>query len=104
MSIIDFIEKLRDKPEMARRRILVGATFAITAIIFFFWLSVKLYDAGGSSAPISAAAVENRGPISDTINAVENFIGSASRSIDSLKKMVSDSIASTTASTTAETR
>ena len=95
MDLIDYIERLRNKPEMTRRRILVGATFSITAAIFFFWLSVRLYDAGSSTA--SVAKIEETGPIKEVISSVGSFIDLAGKKIESVKQMI---LATTTATTT----
>lgn len=95
MSFLDYIEKLRNKPEITRRRILVGSTFTITAIIFFLWLSVRLYDVGDFTT--SVASVEKSGPISEVAKSVGDFISSAGEKINTLKNMI---LATTTATTT----
>lgn len=83
MGFIDLIERLRDKPEMTRRRILVGTTFTITALIFFFWLSVKLYN---TSEPTPAdLGVKESGPITETANAIGDFIQGTADRIKAIK-------------------
>ena len=37
-KILDYIDELRQRPEAARRRVLVLASSGITLVIFFVWL------------------------------------------------------------------
>ena len=97
MGLIDIIEKVRDKPEMTRRRILVGTTFTITAIIFFFWLSIKLYNAGGPTP--EDLGVKETGPISQVSSVIGDFMQSMGEKINSIKQTFSSSTTPGTIST-----
>ncbi len=89
MGLIDLIEKAREKPEMTRRRILVGVTFAITAVIFFFWLSVKLYNVdGGTPADLG---VKETGPIEQVGSVIGDFMQTVGEKVDSIKQVFSSS-------------
>src|SRR3989344_4443804 len=95
MGLIDLIENIKEKPEMTRRRILVGTTFTITALIFFFWLSVKLYNVSGPTP--ADLGVKEEGPIAQTASVIGDFIQSTGERFNTLKNMLiglSTSIAS----------
>jgi len=87
MGLIDLIEKLREKPEMTRRRILVGTTFTITAIIFFFWLSVRLYNVGGPTP--ADLGVKEVGPIAQAGTVIGDLFDSIGEKVNTVKKMFS---------------
>src|SRR3989344_5111554 len=89
MGLIDLIEKVREKAEMTRRRILVGSTFTLTALIFFFWLSVKLYTAEGPTP--ADLGVKEAGPISQAVGTISDIMQSVGQKVDSVKKMLSGS-------------
>ena len=89
MLIADFIEKVRNRPEIERRRILVGTTFSITALVFFFWLSVMLYGAGGGPTTASVSDLnKDKGPISEIADIIGNFVGTAGQKISNFKNSI----------------
>lgn len=97
MGLIDLIEKVREKPEMARRRILVGTTFTITAIIFFLWLSVRLYNSGNPTP--EDLGVKETGPISQVSSVIGDFMQTVGEKVDSIKHAFSASTTSGAIST-----
>ncbi len=44
MSIISYIENLRNKPESDRKKIAVGLAITMTGIIFIFWAFTTVYS------------------------------------------------------------
>lgn len=72
MSILDWIEKTRGKPETARRRIALGITLLVTVVIAIVWLTI-VFVSGGQSVSEKTADVSSKTPfsiISDTINEI----------------------------------
>ncbi|OHA15369.1 MAG: hypothetical protein A3H57_01710 [Candidatus Taylorbacteria bacterium RIFCSPLOWO2_02_FULL_43_11] len=87
MSFLDWLDKLRELPEVNRRRIVVGTTFALTFTIFIFWLSVRFYDLG-SKAVIGVEQKES-GPIIQAGQAIGDFIESVKTNTASINSMLS---------------
>jgi len=54
--MFNYIEKLRNKPEHIRRRILLGSTISITAIVALIWFSVS-YVSLSHSQDVQSASV-----------------------------------------------
>lgn len=94
-SFFDFLEKLREKPEMARRRILVGATFSITAVIFFIWLSVRLYSPADENVANVVKSRDN-GPLAEISQTLGKFGESISEGVAAIKTVISSTTASAT--------
>ncbi|MDR3548852.1 MAG: hypothetical protein P4M11_11405 [Candidatus Pacebacteria bacterium] len=53
-SVIDFVERLRAKPEHVRHRIALGSTLGITGVIAAGWLLTVIFS-GGLAIPPSTA-------------------------------------------------
>lgn len=100
MSIFDWIEKVRKKPEVERRRILVGSTFLITGLIFVVWLSVRLY--GFEDVNKTVVAKKESGPISELFDTFGKFSDNFKEGVASIKNVLSSST-TTTSSTTSVT-
>ena len=68
---------------------MVGTTFTITAIIFFFWLSVKLYTVSGPTP--ADLGVKEEGPINQTAGFIVDFIQSTKDRFNDLKSAITAS-------------
>lgn len=97
MSIFDFLERLRKKPEMARRRILVGTTFGITVFIFLVWSTTTFY--GLESVGTGGTVASSNGPVDEVGEAFGSFFEQAKADIASVQAVLS---ATTSATTTAQ--
>ena len=54
-SIIDYVERLRTKPEHIRRRIAVGTAVGVTGVVTAVWLFVVVISGTLSLAPVGAS-------------------------------------------------
>ena len=54
-SVIDYVERLRTKPEHVRRRIALGTTAGVTGVVAVGWFLALVFSGSLSLAPASAS-------------------------------------------------
>jgi hypothetical protein len=55
-SVIDYVERLRAKPEHIRRRIAVGTTVGVTGVVAAGWLTALVLSGSLALAPVGASS------------------------------------------------
>ena len=77
-TAVQFIDKLREKPEPVRRQIVVWTAVLLTVIIFFFWLYSL---APNTPAPAAAAAIKKVESTPGPASVFFGFIGAELKQI-----------------------
>jgi hypothetical protein len=86
MGVLNFLDKLRRKPEMARRRILVGTTFGITGFIFLVWVTTTFY--GLETISDSEKIAGEKGPIVEAGEVLSSFFDKAKADMASVQAVL----------------
>ena len=76
-TAVQFIDKLREKPEPVRRQIVVWTAVLLTVIIFFFWL----YSLAPNTPAPAAAAIKKTESVPGPASIFSGFIGSELKQI-----------------------
>jgi hypothetical protein len=97
MGLINWVERLRQKPEMARRRILVATSFSFTAVVFVLWVSIRFYDI--SAIAVSPSPVQKTdGPITQAGEAIGSFWENMRQDMASVGTLLASSTATSSMS------
>ena len=54
--MLDFLERLRRKPEATRKKIAIAVTAVIVVIIFIFWLTATIWKIENMPSSITASS------------------------------------------------
>jgi hypothetical protein len=91
----DFFNRVRNLPEISKRRILIGSTFSITALIFIVWISVRFY---GMNEPLNSnkkASSYAETPVKEVTSAIGQFADSLGEGVKKVKEAFSAGTVST---------
>ncbi|MFA6315563.1 MAG: hypothetical protein WC648_04325 [Candidatus Paceibacterota bacterium] len=92
MSLETYLEGLRAKPEHVKRRYAFWTSFAITALIFTFWLG-SFFSIGTSSGGAVASVADKVGsPGGSMVAAVGSFASDIKDMIFGPKKIIYSSV------------
>ncbi|MDQ5949014.1 MAG: hypothetical protein QG589_140 [Patescibacteria group bacterium] len=84
--MIEFLDKLREKPVRVRKQIAFLFSLCIVGIIFVIWLSVWYPDMRDNARIQARVSSAEPSPLSSFMSTVSNGVGSLSDNIDSFKK------------------
>lgn len=84
--MFDFIEKLRQKPEKTKRRIVFLTSFSIVGIIFVIWLSVVFSDFRKEDN-LSNDPARGSSPLTSLSNFFSNSVSSIGEEIYQVKEL-----------------
>ena len=87
MSLISYIENLRDKPVHVRKHYAFWTSFGVTAVIFLFWLSTATSLGTKAQGQIAKVASSVGTPAQSLLASVGSFAGDIKELIFGAKKI-----------------
>ncbi len=95
IDVFNLIEKLRQKPEGAKKRIAFLASFSFSVLILGIWFSVIYPDFKFKEKQKQSAAAVESGPTESFFKNIKDGFSGAKEQIDIIKQSVSNIASST---------
>lgn len=92
MSFQSFLEKVRAKPEHVKKRISLWTSFAVTAVIFAFWVSSFSVFHSSPAAQLAVSVKSAATPSQSMVASVSSFFTDIKELVFGAKKVTYSSV------------